>query len=364
MIGTEKQRVGIVGHAAVDAKFPHLRFELIDGTLVRVAANGQWIDVRTLEPVQYSKTRAVIPAGLWAYAADWSCGGGGPNSVMGAMRAVPDLKVRYLESTRPDEVVTRALSFPTVDMEALNLRATPRNAILGGADKLILKSALEEGQRLGDGHFARVDWVADCSWVLANSLKDREILVRLAEKARAGATRLCIVFTGSPSPEFTWRHVLPCASAVVGASDEVPAVMFWRVRAGLPGAIRTFRRLQAGARAAMIFVTMGADGVLAGGPYRGCAYHVRLSPVVWERLQSLVASDPTRLSGVGDAFAGGLAAYLVSGRSTAGCFTALPAPAAAAAAGTSAAARWLGFGGPLRASDFLCTPAAVVAVVA
>jgi hypothetical protein len=54
MIGPKQQRLGVVGHAAVDARFPHLRFELADGTLVRVA------DERTVVRRADSRTRPIF----------------------------------------------------------------------------------------------------------------------------------------------------------------------------------------------------------------------------------------------------------------------------------------------------------------
>jgi hypothetical protein len=61
------------------------------------------------------------------------------------------------------------------------------------------------------------------------------------------------------------------------------------------------------------------------------------------------------LCGVGDAFAGAVAAYLTSPRSVfAGSLAGLASAAVAAAvAGSGAAVRWLGYGGRLAPEDFL-----------
>lgn len=365
MLVPKELRLGIVGHAAVDAKFPHLRFVLEDGRLVRIAAGGEWIDVRTLEPVRYSKANAVIPARLWPHAADKSCGGGGPNSVMGAMRGDSAIPVRYVESTRPDDVVRRALAFPTVEFRSLDLRPTPTNAVLGSpADKLILKSPIGDTLAFDTVHFTILDWLSDCVWVLVNSPKDEQILEHLVAKVRVGATRLCLVFTGSPSSVFLWSKALPAASAVIGSSDEIPAVMRWGPRPGLAGALRTLLEVRAQAPGAMVLITVGPDGALVSEAVGGPVFRVRLRCGIWRQVQQLVREDPTRLSGVGDAFAGAAAAQLVSGRSCVGSLDPLPPAFAACVAGSAAAARWLGFGGALRASDFLFEPAGGPAAMA
>jgi len=355
MSDTKADRLGVVGHAAVDVLFPHLRFELTGGGVVRVAADGQWFDVRTLEPVRFCKARAAIPAGLWLHGADRRCGGGGPNSVMGALRGAPGLNIRYLESTQPDDLVKRTLAFPTVAMRSLDLRPTPWNAVLSAeSEKLILKTELEAAPPFDEGHVDTIQWLSDCPWVLINSPKEDPIVDHLVRRALNDAVRLCLVFTGSPAPGCLWGRALPASGAVVGSWDEIPAVMGWEPCLDLKAALQLNRRVADQARKAMVFITMGAEGVLAAAPAGGAIYHVRLQGDLWRTVQLRVQADPTSLAGVGDAFSGALAAYLVAGRSVVGPLAGLPLPAAAAIAGSAAALRWLGFGGLLRVSDFRC----------
>jgi sugar/nucleoside kinase (ribokinase family) len=156
------------------------------------------------------------------------------------------------------------------------------NAVLGGgADKLILKSVLEAPPEFDSERLGELAWLCDCAWVLVNSPKERAISEYLASQARRDGPRLCVVFTASPSPAFVWGSVLPFASAVITSWDEAPAAMGWEADLTVSGAAGVLGRLRMRAPDAILYVTMGAEGVLVSEPGCALAHWVRLGPGLW-----------------------------------------------------------------------------------
>ncbi len=47
------------------------------------------IDIPLLEEPHFCKVSADLPDGLWQLSSDYRCGGGGPNSVLGALAGAP-----------------------------------------------------------------------------------------------------------------------------------------------------------------------------------------------------------------------------------------------------------------------------------
>lgn len=100
-------------------------------------------------------------------------------------------------------------------------------------------------------------------------------------------------------------------------------------------------------------VTLGSRGVSVQGPEAERAYHVCLIPTRAAQVQDLVARDPMRVCGCGDAFAAGAFACLEgAGHLLLPAANAPRRSVLAAVAGCAAALRWLGYSPELSAVDF------------
>ncbi len=207
-----------------------------------------------------------------------------------------------------------------------------------------------------DHVLSELDWLSECDWLLVNSPKDHIVFESIVESASRSGTQVCLVLTQSPNPFFIREHLLPDVHAVICSYDEVPGVMNWDVDLSVTGATRLLANLQKCAPRAMIFVTMGELGVLAAEPGTQ-PFWVRMNEGAARSAQVQVAIDPTHLCGVGDAFAGGVAAYLSCGQSLLGASSRCIEPLMnqAAAAGTAVAARWFGFDRELTPYDLVAS---------
>ncbi len=159
----------IMGHMALDG-LVRGKHVLHDGE-VEVAAAGRRFTVPLIGgAVCRSKPYAEIPEELWRIAADIKAGGGGPNSTRAA--ALMDFRrILYLESCREEELLTRSLSYPHVEVAYLGLRSAPRNVVLDAVlERLICRSMLDPAATFGKREAGLLDRCLRSRCTLANSI--------------------------------------------------------------------------------------------------------------------------------------------------------------------------------------------------
>ena len=349
-----KPRIAITGHAAGDYGYPHAHFRHFDQT-VEIILPSVTFRVSLLDKFQGGKAPAIIPDELWRHAADLRYGGGGVQSACAAKLAAPDVGMRYLEACRPTELLQRQLSYPGLDVEFLNLRVVPRNAILGGgSDRIILKSRLEGAPPFGPEELRKLDWLTEAPCVLANSVKDDPVIGHLAQAAEANRIRLHVVVTKSLETDFARKAVLGAAHMIFASADEIGFLVGRKVTCDPAEALEALDWLRRHAAQATLYLTLGREGVLVAGPGLDSPRHVRLAQRPWEQVQERVGRDSTKLCGAGDAFAAGVTVHQQTGKSLlAGAPPSYAPELNAALAGCALAVRWIGWEPPLSESDFI-----------
>ena len=328
-------RVNSDGHAA-DVVFSSRTFHLIAETDIRPGA----------------KVIAALPDELWNYAAEFRCGGGFVNSTVAIKMVAPETPLRCLDACAVGSVLRRRVRFPGLRLRGLDLRPVRRNAVFGtGGDKIILKPKPSASRAvLSAGQFAVLGWLCECPHLLANSIKDGDVLAHLAGAAEAGQTNLHLVLTNGLPFDFVKRVALPVARTVVTSWDEIGKITGWDVEPTPRGALWAAARLGRLAPRAVVHVTCGESGTLVSGPGSLSGYRVILSRAVWDAVQRVVSVRASAVCGAGDAYAGGVVAAEVPGFGRLGVGEV--AAVRSALAGCAAAVRWIGYRRPLRAADF------------
>jgi hypothetical protein len=300
------------------------------------------------------KTPAIIPDELWDYASDVQAGGGYVNSGIAIKSMAPNIRLRCVDACCVEACVRERLRYPHLELRGLDLRDAPRNVVLpDGNNRTILKQKGSIAGALNGFQRQILRWGCECGSVFANSVKHEGVMELLAHQTGHSGARLSVVLTNTLAFDFMSHTVLPVARVLFASWDEIGKITGWDVEQTVASATMAMTRLQRIAPQSLIFLTLGEEGVLVTGPGLGVPCQVRLAPGTWNAVQQRVAEDPARLCGIGDAFAGSVAANLE-------CFATFvadldthhPAPLNAAISGCAAAARWLGFDPLLNAADF------------
>jgi hypothetical protein len=260
-------------------------------------------------------------------------------------------EIRYLDANGRDDLIAAEVPPP---VRCLNLRACPRNYVLGDAeDKRIFRSPVEAARPLGRPQLADIAWFCEAQTILLNSPKDQEpVATILAQRARR-RFEVILMLTPSLPVEFLRRVALPAADVVIGAWDELQ-FLTGDSPVTVEGAALTALRLRRMAPRAEVHVTMGRRGVLSMAAGSTEPVHVELGVRAGAALeaQRIVRERPACLCGAGDAFAGGVMARRAFGRSLFSGGGALRAHVQDALAGCASALRWIGISAGLSAGAF------------
>jgi|GEM_PF-4907431 Sugar kinases, ribokinase family len=275
-------------------------------------------------------------------------GGGGYNSARAAGSLFPCLQVNYLDSgSNPG-----AVDLPeNVRSAGLNRRQTRVNRVFGNRDdKVILKSPIGSTSALVDDQTALIRLLArNIDGLLINSAKDADAVETLLAESITLGVPTAVVLTPSLSWEFYVQSVLPQATLVIASRDEVSAATGITADKSLAGIADVAATLAGIAPNALVLVTMGSRGAI-GLRKGGAPFHVSLGTKHARGVRSLVAENPARVNGAGDAFAAGAAVAWFSGQTLA---ITPHDPISTTIAGNATALRWLGYPAPLSADDFI-----------
>lgn len=176
----------------------------------------------------------------------------------------------------------------------------------------------------------------------------------LMREAAAGRTRLHVALTNSLPFDFVQRTVLRVAQAVFASCDELAKITGWHFKPTPEGATDAALRLHRISSGAIVYLTLGEEGVIVVEAGSGRVWHVHLHLRSRDEVQQFVRSHSTQLCGAGDAFAGGTVAFLeclkplvsgINGR--------YPHAVSASIAGCATAVQWIGWEQRLSAPDFV-----------
>jgi sugar/nucleoside kinase (ribokinase family) len=239
-----------------------------------------------------------------------------------------------------------------VAIDSLGLRSVPTNAIFGARDnKVVLKSAVVGVDSLTPAQISRLEDLISQDGVLANSLKDLPVMRFLTDAALQGRTRLYAVITSSLPARVACLEVLPAASVVFSAWDELEPVIGHSLPLTRQSVREAIERISRRAPQAMTFVTMGKCGVVVRDP-DGSVSNVCLASGISRVVQGIVGRAPACVCGCGDAFAAGVYAFLEAGRSLVPGGRDYTMAVQVAVAGCGSAIRWLGYKHELVQGDF------------
>ncbi len=325
---------------------------------VELELGGNTIALPTLErPVNGGKvTAAQIPDAVYGLSRHGTFGGGVFNSAMAARQVTRSASFRYLDVSGGGADVKARLARNGFRYRSLGLQPLARNLVLGSrSDKLIVRAPLHTARVFGS---ARRDDAATLAWllrgtsVLANSVKSPELMAGVTAVAAAGLIRMYLVLTPSLAKK-NIPSMLSVATAVFAGADELTAATGMEVARDLDGALSAVAELRELAPSAWLFVTLGKNGVVIAEPGAQIVQHVRLRGAAAEAASVIARRSPARLSGCGDAFAGGSYLFLETQRTLlAGPLGLTSTAALAGASGCCTALRWLGLRRSLSVADF------------
>jgi sugar/nucleoside kinase (ribokinase family) len=347
-------RIAVVGESALDCMFPHAHLTY-EGRVAQVILPSRVFQIMAETKIEPGlKSHGMIPDSLWDWAADFRYGGGYVNSSIAIKLIAPEVAMRCVDECRVDARLRRSLGYPGLDLRGLSLQDIPRNAVFrDGHNRTIFKSKVSSCAAVAEQQRETLLWSCECPCVLGNSIKRPSVMEFLAREAKAGRNRLSIVLTGALPFEFVQNTALPAASVLFASLDEIGDITGWDVEQTIESAFETALRLQRVAPAAIIYLTLGKEGVVVTGPDLESPYCVRLALDPWAEVQRIVAENPARLCGAGDAFAGGVTVYLEClATLAAGLDGHYPPAVNAAISGCAASVRWIGLERVVGAVDF------------
>jgi sugar/nucleoside kinase (ribokinase family) len=347
-------QIAVVGESALDYLFPHANLTY-KGRVAEVGLPSRAFRIvaeTNIEPGL--KIPATIPDSLWVHAADSRPGGGYVNSSIAIKLIAPEMTLRCVDGCRVDASLYRSLGYAGLDLRGLDLHDMPRNAVFqDGDDRTIFKPQASSIGVLSEQQCETLRWSCACPCVLGNSIKHPTVIEFLARQANLRGSRLSIVLTKALPFDFMENTVLPTAGVLFASLDEIRDITGWRVEQTVESAFEIAFRLQRVAPIAVIYMTLGKDGVVVTAPDLESPCCVRLASGPWAEVQRLVAQDPARLCGAGDAFAGGATVYLeCSSTLTRGLDGRYEPAVNAAIAGCAASVRWIGLERSLGTTDF------------
>jgi sugar/nucleoside kinase (ribokinase family) len=351
--------LAIVGNATVDCYLPQATIARSDGR-VEVECGTRTYDFYPQAAVRPGAkvTVSALPRAMLAQAQETSYGGGAFNSYVAFRSIAPAASLLYYDTSLADRGLEGRLKDAATEVVFGGLHPIPTSVVLGErGDKIILKCApsVDPHAQVSAASAARLD---GCAAVLANSVKDVRLMSHLAARAAGGRMRLYLVLTGSLPTDFVNENILPAARCLFISWDDVMCVGGVCLRRTVANALHLLSCLRDRARASLIFLTLGGDGVLVSRAGRATATHVYLNPQtrLAAEIRELAARRPTHACGCGDAFAAGAFAeletrhsLLVNGGRRA------PREVRAALSGYAAALRRLGYQAPLSAAELTVT---------
>lgn len=286
-------------------------------------------------------------------------GGGAVNSRIAAESVGVDLgntnEIRYLDANRRDGLIESEVPPP---VRCLNLRACPRNYVLGNReDKWIFRSPIEPAGPLGPPQFTDIAWLCEAQTILVNSPKDQEPVAAIVAQRGRRRFEVILMLTPSLPAEFLFHVALPAADVVIGAWDELQ-FLTGESPVTVGGAASTAMRLARKAPRAEVHVTMGKRGVMSAAAGAAELVHVELDSraEVAIEAQEIARERPARLCGAGDAFAAGVLVRRAFGRSLLSCPGTFRSHIDDALAGCASALRWIGVCSCLAAGAFVVRP--------
>ncbi len=349
--------LGIVGNATVDCYLPQATIKRSNGK-VEVKCGAQEYEFHPRESASPGAkvNVAALPPELLAQGQKTAYGGGAFNSYAAFRLIAPETRVLYFDTCSTDKGLEAQLNSATTEVFFGGLHPIPTSAVLGErGDKIIFKYPLVIGPDM-QVSAAYLDRLAGCDAILANSAKDIRLMSHLASRASRSQLRIYVVLTGSLPPDFVNETVLPAASYLFISWDDVMFIGGVHVRKTVDNALHILNCLRDRARAAMIFLTLGSDGVVISQADRATVTHVYLNPQarLSAEMKALVAGHPTHVCGCGDAFAAGAFADLETQQSLlVKKGNDYPQEVRAALSGCAAALRWLGYDGRVSEEEFM-----------
>ena len=361
----QSRHLGIIGHLTKDYHFPNATFTS-EGTRVTLHYDGRQFGVESDDAVSPGAKVTVkfLPRALLGNPGSICYGGGGFNSLL-ALSGYSEAKIRYVDACRLDGDIEQYLAhINTVEARSLDLRSIPQNAIVGDrSSKIILKSRIKsKGRDLDLQQMAIIEWLADSRGVLVNSPKDQNVVEALLTRTQSKGSRVHLVAPRSLPLNFLRGLVLPHIHSLIGNWDQPNEFgEGGTLEKSVDDCVRQLGYLRQAAPRLIVFITLGAEGVLVSSPFESAVYHIKLRPEVWLEVQEF-ARNPVRRCGCGDAFAAGafvrIEAVPDSGAGRA------DAPVLAALSGCMSALAWLGFARRLGPGDFVVAPCGVLGAFA
>jgi sugar/nucleoside kinase (ribokinase family) len=349
--------LGIVGNATIDCYLPQAIIKRSNGK-VEVKCGAQEYEFHPRESASPGAkvNVAALPLELLAQGQKTVYGGGAFNSYAAFRLIAPETRMLYFDTCSADKELEAQLKSATTEVFFGGLHPIPTSAVLGEmSDKIIFKYPLVIGQDM-EVSAAYLKHLDGCDAILANSAKDIRSMSHLASRASRRQLRLYVVLTGSLPPDFVNERILPAASCIFISWDDVMYIGGVRVRKTVDKALHILNCIRDRARASMIFLTMGSDGVVVAQTDRATATHVYLDPQarLSAEMQALAADHPAHVCGCGDAFAAGAFADLETRQSLlVEEDNNYPRDVRAALSGCAAALRRLGYDGPVSEEEFV-----------
>lgn len=300
-------------------------------------------------PVPGGKCFAEIPPHPFALAAEVK-GGGGLWNTARAYRLISYRVARYLDAVVPDKRLLREVEYLRMQARFLKLYPRPCN-IVAGPDRTIFKPVTPAPADWNAALQEAVEWAAQAQIIAANSIGDDVFMTALTDAVKGAGTKLYAMVTPALAAPAV-RRAIPACSAVFAASDEIPRIFGEEFAPTLEGAFRALAHVRALNPGATVFITLGKDGVLVGGP-GAVPVLVRLRPGLVAEVQEHIRSNPGCNCGCGDAFFAGAVAWYADRESLAvGLAGGQESGVCASISGCAAAVRWTGFQTQLGRDDF------------
>jgi sugar/nucleoside kinase (ribokinase family) len=243
-------------------------------------------------------------------------GGGGYNSGT-AIRNLPDigseLELHYVDVSIPHHLIEKGLRKSEITSHFFFERDVPVNAIISfDGDRVIFK-----GYQLGRVEpdeskirdIRRI--IKDSDSLLVSGVKDTLYLESYIATAKQYNVPVYAVVGTSLDKEFLIKTVLPNSNNILNY-DEIPWIhgiteeMDEKSRMEL--ALDTIRQIRSDINHLMpIYATLGKNGAYCAS--KDLIWHVHLTQEYAEKVAQSIASQPRRVNGAGDNFAGALVAY-------------------------------------------------------